>query len=120
MEAVASLPMVGPGVQRGAWGDSTDASFQLMASDRAEEPHVHRTHDLTVVLLRGGGTLVVEGRSYEMGAGDVMHVVRGRNHHFHPDGRGPAVALAIFTPRLGSPDYEPAPDMPNAGDGTQR
>ena len=113
--AVAALPTVDPGVRRGPWGDSPDASIHLIAADRPEEPHVHRIHDLTVVLVRGRGTLVVEGRSYVMRAGDVMHVMRGRNHHFHPGGGESAVALAIFTPRLTSPDYEPAVDMRNQG-----
>jgi mannose-6-phosphate isomerase-like protein (cupin superfamily) len=108
--AATRLPPVAPGTWRGAWGDSSDATFQLLASDRSEEPHVHRAHDLTVVLLRGGGTLIVEDRAYELRAGDVLHVMRGRMHHFHPDRGTSTVALAIFTPILRSKDYEAASD----------
>jgi mannose-6-phosphate isomerase-like protein (cupin superfamily) len=109
--SIARLPTAAPGVRRGIWGDAAAATFELLASDRSEEPHVHRDHDLTVVLLRGAGNLVVEDRTYELHAGDVVHVIRGRNHHFHPDVRTPAAALAIFTPILQGRDFEPASDM---------
>lgn len=105
------LAPVGPGVRRGTWGESVDATFQALDSVRAEEPHVHARHDLTVVLLRGHGVLVVEGRRYALTSGDVVHVLRGRVHAFAPQGN--AVALAIFTPPLDGIDYVPAGAMRN-------
>ena len=94
-----------PGVRAGAWGTSRDATFQLIEARAPERPHVHQSHDLTVVLLRGQGVLRVEGREHPMTSGDVVHVSRGRLHHFRPTGTDPALALAIFSPQLSGPDY---------------
>jgi quercetin dioxygenase-like cupin family protein len=79
--------------------------YQLLATVGPEKPHSHDRHDLTVVLLRGTGVLVVDGHRHVVRAGDVMHVGRGRTHHFHPRGDQPALGLAMFTPRLEAPDY---------------
>jgi mannose-6-phosphate isomerase-like protein (cupin superfamily) len=110
--AAVELPSVGPGTRRGPWGEATDASYQLVESDRAEDPHLHARHDLTVVLLSGRGTLTVEDRRYDLRAGDVAQIARGKVHAFAPSGR--AVALAIFTPRLEGADYVPASAGGNA------
>jgi mannose-6-phosphate isomerase-like protein (cupin superfamily) len=114
--AAAELATVAPGVAAGAWGASADATFQLLRAGVAEEPHVHDHHDLTVVLLRGRGAVIVAGRRYDLQAGDVLHVGRGRVHHFHPAGGEAALALAIYTPRLEGPDRRPAPARSPGGD----
>jgi mannose-6-phosphate isomerase-like protein (cupin superfamily) len=98
-----------PGVRVGVWGASPDASFQLIEAHAPERPHVHESHDLTVVLLQGQGVLRTEERERSMAAGDVAHVGRGRVHWFEPTGREPALALAIFTPALSGPDYHEPP-----------
>jgi mannose-6-phosphate isomerase-like protein (cupin superfamily) len=103
----ASLTRGAGDLGTGTWGESPDATFQLLETRTAERPHVHDRHDLTVVILRGRGTLVVSGRSRQVVAGDVLHVARGRVHHFHPSGTVPVLALAIFTPRLEQPDNRP-------------
>ena len=103
--AVDGLGPATAGVRRGSWGDAENASMQLLETARAEEPHVHAFHDLTVVLLAGRGTAVVEGRRHAVRAGDVLHIARGRVHALEPSGT--VVGLAIFTPRLEGPDYMP-------------
>jgi mannose-6-phosphate isomerase-like protein (cupin superfamily) len=108
--AVLRLPETAPGVRSGPWGESADATFQLLGVEAGEQPHVHQHHDLTVVLLRGRGVLVVEGRRQPLRAGDVVHIGRGRVHHFHPDWRTSAVGLGIYTPKLVGKDYLPAPE----------
>jgi len=110
--ATAGLAAATPGTRRGPWGEASDETLLLMESDQAEEPHVHARHDLTVVLLRGRGTLVVEGRRYDLRGGDIAHIARGKVHAFAPAGH--ATALAIFTPRLEGPDSVPASAMGNA------
>src|SRR5882724_10954600 len=60
--AVTGLPQVSSGERAGPWGSAEDASFQLIEAETAERPHVHDHHDLTVVMLRGRGVLVVEDR----------------------------------------------------------
>jgi mannose-6-phosphate isomerase-like protein (cupin superfamily) len=93
------------GVRVGAWGSSPDATFQLVEARTPEKPHVHESHDLTVVLLRGRGILHVEGREHPMAAGDVVHIGRGRVHAFVTSGPEPTLGLAIFSPVLTAPDY---------------
>jgi len=102
-EVASDLPQVAPGVRSGRWGDTADASFQLLDAEAAERPHVHDTHDLTVVVLKGSGTLFVDDRQHSLAAGDVVHIGRGRKHHFHP--HGSVTGLAIYTPRLLERDY---------------
>ena len=111
-DLTAALPAASPGIHRGPWGDGVDESLLLIDGTAAEQPHVHQRHDLTVVLLSGHGTLVVEGRRHDMRAGDVAHIGRGKVHAFAPSGR--ATALAIFAPRLEAPDSVPAPAIGNA------
>ena len=102
--AVSTLRSVAPGVRSGVWGDSPDATFQLLDAQVAESPHVHERHDLTVVLIAGEGRLVVEDREYVLREGDVVHVERGRVHHFHP--KKSVLGLVIFSPRLEGIDYQ--------------
>ena len=108
--AMASLATRAPGVRAGAWGESPDATFEILEVEVAEHPHVHETHDLTVVILGGSGTLVAEGRRYRLRPGDVTHIARGRPHHFHPDGGKLVKGLVIFTPRLEARDWKPSPE----------
>lgn len=110
-EAAVSASRQGPGVRAEAWGESPDATLRVLATTEAERPHRHDQHDLTVVLLRGAGVLVVEGRQWQVRSGDVVHVARGKVHHFHPRGPAPVTALVIFTPRLEGGDYQEAVDQ---------
>jgi mannose-6-phosphate isomerase-like protein (cupin superfamily) len=103
--ATATLAARAPGVRAGTWGESPDASFELLEIGVPEQPHVHETHDLTVVILSGSGVLVAGGRRYHLGSGDVMHIARGRPHYFQPDIAKPVKGLAIFTPRLTEMDW---------------
>ncbi len=105
MEVAQALPQAGPGLRRGVWGEGLDATYQLLQTETPEPPHLHAEHDLTVVVLRGGGTLFVEDRRLEVGAGDVLHIARGRVHHFHPAPGTIVTGLAIYTPRLEKPDF---------------
>jgi quercetin dioxygenase-like cupin family protein len=94
-----------PGVRMGTWGTSPDATFQLVESRAAEHPHIHQSHDLTVVLLRGQGVLRVDDREHRMRAGDVAHIGRGHTHWFRPTGRDAALSAVVFSPVLTAPDY---------------
>jgi len=111
VSAIASLlAPKAPGVRSAPWGDSRDATFQLLELTAAESPHVHERHDLTIVVLRGGGTLYADGRRYQITAGDVVHIARGVPHHFHPATAQPTVGLGIFVPRLDGNDSRPVPE----------
>jgi len=92
------------GIRSAPWGESSDATFQLLELSVAEKPHVHDGHDLTIVMLRGRGILYVAERRYSIEAGDIVQVGRGIAHHFHPEGAQPVVGLGIFVPRLEAAD----------------
>lgn len=104
-DAARGLAPIAPGVRRGLWGEGADATYQLLEAESSEPPHVHARHDLTVVVLRGHGTLFVEDRRLDVAAGDVLQIGRGRVHHFHPAAGTAVLALVIYTPRLENPDY---------------
>jgi quercetin dioxygenase-like cupin family protein len=87
------------------------ASYHLVQVRDGEAPHRHRAHDLTVVVLRGRGTLRLGARSIPLAAGDAVLVPRSVVHWFTNGGRERSVTLAIFTPPLDAPDSEPAPEF---------
>lgn len=100
-----ALPQAGPGLRRGVWGEGSDATYHLLETEIPEPPHLHAHHDLTVIVLRGRGTLFVEDRQVDVRAGDVLYIIRGRVHHFHPAPGTTVTGLAIYTPRLEKSDF---------------
>ena len=95
---------------------SRAASWHVVQVQGAESPHRHRTHDLTVLVLRGAGVLTLDGRATPMRAGDAAVVPRDRVHWFARSGDEPAVALAVFTPALDAPDSVPESGVDTMGD----
>jgi quercetin dioxygenase-like cupin family protein len=89
---------------------SASASWFVVQVRTAESPHRHMAHDLTVTVVRGAGTLILEGRRVGMRAGDVALIPRGALHFFTNEGRTAAVALVVFTPTLDAPDTVPGVD----------
>ena len=88
-------------------GRTAGASYHIVQVRRSESPHRHVAHDLTVLVLRGSGTMTLAGRTTELQAGDAAVVARGEVHWFAPSGRAPAVSLVAFTPPLDAPDTVP-------------
>jgi quercetin dioxygenase-like cupin family protein len=88
-------------------GRSESASYHLVQVVGSERPHRHRVHDLSVLVLRGEGTLTLGDTQVRLRAGDAAVVPRGRSHWFRNDGDEPSVAFAIFTPPLDAPDNVP-------------
>ncbi len=87
-----------------------EASSQHLVYVRgAEEPHLHQEHDLTIVLLRGQGKLWVEGKTFDLKAGDVATIPAGKAHFFTNSGAAPAAALAHFSPAFAGSDRIPVP-----------
>lgn len=84
------------------------ASYVLVQAAAAEEPHRHRRHDLTVLVLRGDGVLTLDGERVALRAGDAVLIPRGHVHFFAPTEGRPAVALAIYSPPLVGKDFVPA------------
>ena len=88
-------------------GRMRSASYHLVQVRGGESPHRHETHDLTVVVLAGGGTLDLGARRLRLDTGDVAVIPRGEVHWFNNSGRGNALALVVFSPPLDAPDSVP-------------
>ena len=91
-------------------GRTASASYHLVQVRGGESPHRHMAHDLTVVVLDGGGTLDRGERRIVLAPGDVAVIPRGEVHWFTKRGRGNALAFVIFSPPLDAPDNVPASD----------
>lgn len=100
----------GQGVRVDEIQRSPSASWFVVQVRTGEPPHRHLTHDLTVTMLRGHGTLTLEGRRIPLRAGDVAVVPRGTAHFFTNGDRTPSVTFAVFTPVLDAPDTVPLVD----------
>lgn len=85
------------------------ASIHMVQIRGAEPPHVHATHDLRVVMVRGRGTMVIEGKKITAGVGSVFEIERGTPHYFVNGGTAPAAALATFSPPYDGKDMIPVP-----------
>jgi mannose-6-phosphate isomerase-like protein (cupin superfamily) len=88
-------------------GRTPSASYHLAQVRGSEHPHRHLRHDLTVVVLEGGGTLTLGDQRLRLAAGDVAVVPRGVVHWFANTGRGRALALIAITPPADEPDAVP-------------
>lgn len=82
------------------------ASVVLVQIRDRETPHVHTRYDLTVILLRGAGTLWLDRRPLPMREGDVAFVPKGTPHFFVNGGGQPATALVGFAPPFDGPDQQ--------------
>jgi quercetin dioxygenase-like cupin family protein len=98
----------GQNIRADELGRTSTASYHVVQVRGAETPHRHLTHDLSVVVLRGHGTLSRGAVREPLAAGDTAVVPRGEPHWFANGARGSSVALVVFTPPLDGPDSTPA------------
>ena len=91
-------------------GRTATASYHVVQVERGEEPHRHLVHDLTLVVLRGRGVLVIGSERFAVRAGDAAVIPRATAHALVTQERSPVITLAIFTPPLDAPDRAPAFD----------
>jgi len=88
-------------------GDSSSLSL-VQIRDR-EQPHIHTRYDLTVMLVRGSGTLWLNGTALPMHESDVAFIPKGTPHYFVNSGSEPAAAVVVFAPPFGGPDQQALP-----------
>ncbi|HXG52564.1 MAG TPA: cupin domain-containing protein [candidate division Zixibacteria bacterium] len=86
-------------------GRGREVSHHIVQVREREEPHVHERHDGTVVVLRGGGYLMLDGRRIDIATGDAVYIPRGAPHYFVNTGSDPAIAFVIFSPPFDGKDY---------------
>ena len=79
--------------------------FIIQIRDR-EKPHIHETHDLTVVVKRGKGVLHIGKDELPMKCEDIAFIPKGVFHYFVNTGSEPAVAYAIFNPSYDGKDMK--------------
>ncbi|MFQ5541576.1 MAG: cupin domain-containing protein [Candidatus Binatia bacterium] len=85
-------------------GRGKDISHHVVQVRDRESPHFHKEHDLTVVVLRGGGYLMFDKERVDLAPGDVLFIPRGVVHYFVNTFPQPSVALAAFTPPFDGKD----------------
>lgn len=88
------------------------ASLSLVQVRDREAPHIHTRYDLTITLVRGTGTLWLDGVPLGMRPGDVAFIPRRMPHYFVNDGAAPAMALVSFAPAFSGPDLAPVSPVP--------
>lgn len=88
-------------------GQTKEVSHHVVQIRDREVPHIHRDHDLTVVMLRGQGYLMLEGKRIELNVGDVLFVPRSVVHHFVNTFDEPSVAFVVYSPPFDGKDTVP-------------
>ena len=88
-------------------GQGPAASHHVVQIRDREIPHLHKTHDATVVMLKGQGYLMLEQRRIDLAVGDVVYIPRGAAHYFTNTDREPTVAFATYTPAFDGKDIVP-------------
>lgn len=89
-----------------------ERTAHLLVQVRDREPvHYHADSDITVLLLRGHGTIHIGEQKLPAKTGDVLFIPRGALHYFVNESKEPAAALVIYSPPPGLNDrvLVPAP-----------
>jgi quercetin dioxygenase-like cupin family protein len=89
-------------------GKGIETSHHVVQIRDREAPHVHKVHDLTVVVLKGSGTLWLNQKAVDLVKGDILFLPRDTVHYFINTAREPSVALAVFSPAFDGKDSLPA------------
>ena len=85
------MPMISKDARLIVWlgvGSRTaNMNFVVMESGESNVPHQHRESEDTIFILSGEGTVedVTNGKTYEIKAGDVVHVPVGIIHAVRAD-----------------------------------
>lgn len=85
-------------------GADDSVSHHLVQVRHAEPLHIHKTHDLTVMVYQGRGRMTIGTNLFELATGDVVYVPRNIRHRFENAGSTPAVAIVAFSPALNDKD----------------
>ena len=89
------------------WHVTEETSVSLIRLAGAEQPHMHKNHDLIVVLLSGSARLHLGQRVIDVYPGDVMEIPRGMVHWAENTGSSASEVYAIFSPPYDGQDHLP-------------
>ena len=88
-------------------GQGESVSHHIVQIRDRENPHIHKTHDGTVVMMKGRGYLMMKNRRIELSVSDVVYIPRGVVHHYVNTGAEPTVAFVTFSPPFDGKDTIP-------------
>ncbi len=91
---------------------TAETSISVIRLAGAEQPHIHKDHDLVVVLLSGAARLHLGQRVIDVHPGDVMEIPRGTVHWAENTGAGASEVYAVFSPPYDGRDNLPVPPVP--------
>jgi mannose-6-phosphate isomerase-like protein (cupin superfamily) len=91
---------------------TAETSVSLIRIAGAEQPHMHKNHDLVVMMLSGSARLHLGNRTVEVRPGDVMEIPRGVVHWAENTGPEASEVYAIFSPPYDGLDNLPVPPVP--------
>jgi mannose-6-phosphate isomerase-like protein (cupin superfamily) len=85
--------------------DDTITFYVLRAIEGVEvKPHVHKTHDETVYVIKGTAQMFVNGKWVDLKPGSLHFNPMGKVHGIKQTGTEPLVAISIFTPAMKETD----------------
>ena len=91
-----------------------NSSHHILQINDSEEPIIHASHDLTMIVKQGEGALNLRDKVLPMSVGDVAFISRGTLHWFVNDKKGrPVVAYLVFSPAFDGKGTRPfyLPDL---------
>ena len=68
------------------------------------KPHIHKTHDETVYIIKGTGQMLVNDKWVDIKPGSLHFNPIGKVHSVKNTGNEPLVVISIFTPAMKEPD----------------
>jgi mannose-6-phosphate isomerase-like protein (cupin superfamily) len=101
--AAAVAPNPHPGLLSQPIGSLPGASVHHLSTTTGVNPHVHRTHDETVVILSGTGRIHVGETERDTSPGLTLVIPRGTVHSLEVF-EGTVEAVSIFTPPFDGKD----------------
>ena len=81
------------------------ASYHLIRLKGAEKPHIHATHDLTVVVIKGEANIHFKTKTVKTKVGDVIRIPRGALHWAENTAKTASEVYAVFTPSYDGKDH---------------
>jgi quercetin dioxygenase-like cupin family protein len=84
--------------------DATITLNVMRAKGGVIKPHIHKTHDETVYVIRGTGQMLINGKWVDIKTGSLHFNPMGKVHASRPAGEGEIVIISIFTPAMKEPD----------------
>jgi mannose-6-phosphate isomerase-like protein (cupin superfamily) len=87
-------------------------SMNIIRLAGAEQPHMHRDHDLIVVVLNGTARVHLGEHVMDVRSGDIMEIPRGVVHWAENTGSEASEVYAIFSPPYDGLDHIPVSPVP--------